>query len=255
MFMTRIPVGNAGSGESEDLAASTQYFPLVGVIVGGGAGLVFWLSQLMWSNTIAVTLCVLAAVLLTGGFHEDGLADVADRADVADSTGVWTAEKKLEVMRDSRIGTYGGLALIFCLILTVVTITDIANNAHQTDNTVLIVITTLVLAHVLGRWSSLLLIVTTPYARDNAANKVFVDEVTRQHLLVGSATALIVVFISAAFVSLAAFMAVAATGIVVVLSRAWFLKRIGGITGDCLGAANKIVEVCVYLSVAAALTS
>lgn len=247
MFLTRIPVGNAGSGDPDDLAASSQYFPLVGIIVGITLGIVYWLAQLVWSNEVAIILTMIKAMLVTGGFHEDGLADTAD------STGAWTKERKLEVMRDSRIGTYGGLALILALLLTTFALIDIANVAAVHDNSVLTVATCLIVAHVLGRWSSLVLIFTTQYARDDAANKTFVDGVNQHRVMVGTLITLVVLVI-ASVVSLTSILtSVLATVIVIVFSRRWFLKSIGGITGDCLGATNKLVEVCVYLSFAASL--
>lgn len=246
MFMTRIPVGNAGSGDPRHLAASTQYFPAVGIIIGAIAGLVYWLAQLLWSNSIAVVLCVIGAVLLTGAFHEDGLADVAD------SAGAWTTEKKLEIMRDSRIGTYGGLALILAVTLSVIALIDVSTG---TGNTVSVVIATLILAHTLGRWSSLVLIYTTQYARDNAANKVFVDGVNQHRLLIGSVTTLAVLMGCYFWLSFGAAIALLVALVCIYLSRRWFIRNIGGITGDCLGAANKLVEISVYLSVAASLST
>lgn len=248
MFLTRIPVGNAGSGDQNDLAASTQYFPMVGVIVGAVISCVFWFSQMLWSNELAITLSIIAAVMLTGGFHEDGLADVAD------SAGAWTKERKLEIMRDSRIGTYGSLALILALVLTILSLINVANTPVSHHSSVTLVALSLMLAHVLSRWSSLVLIYTTPYARDDAANKVFVDGVTKKRLSVGTITALLV--FSACFYALptSSLIALITACSVIALSRLWFLKNIGGITGDCLGAANKLVEVSIYLSFAATLT-
>lgn len=244
MFLTRIPVGNAGSGRPEDLAASTQYFPLVGVIVGAVASFVFWLSHLVLSNNIAVVLALVAATLITGAFHEDGLADVAD------SAGAWTKEKKLDIMRDSRIGTYGGLALILASLLTAMALIDISSKPNSVVSTT----ATLILAHVLGRWSSLAMIYMTNYARDDSANKIFVDGVNLHRLLIGSLIALIVIVVSYIPLNSSAFVAAFASLVVMLMARHWFLKQFGGITGDCLGAANKCVEISVYLSIAATLS-
>lgn len=245
MFLTRIPVGGAGSGDPDDLAASTQYFPLVGIIIGLAVSVVYWLTQLVWSNELAVILSMVFAILITGGFHEDGLADTAD------STGAWTKERKLEVMRDSRNGTYGGLALIFALLLTAFALIDIANHSLTNGSTLKTVVMCLTLAHVLGRWSSLALIYTTQYARDDAANKVFVDGVNRQRVIIGTLTSLAVLVISFTVSVPSTLAAVLVTFLNIALLRRWFMKSIGGITGDCLGAANKIVEISVYLSFAA----
>lgn len=245
MFLTRISVGNAGSGDPKDLAASTQYFPLVGIIVGLAVSVIYCVTQLIWSVEVAVILTMIFAVLITGGFHEDGLADVAD------STGAWTKEHKLEVMRDSRIGTYGGLALILAFLLTTFALIDIASHSTTNISTTKTVIVSLILAHTLGRWSSLALIYTTPYARDDAANKVFVNGVNQQRIITGTLITM-AVLVTGSIVSMSStLVSVLASCIVIILARRWFLKSIGGITGDCLGAANKLVEVSVYLSFAA----
>jgi len=248
MFMTRIPVGNAASGKPEDLAASTQYFPLVGIVIGAAAGLVYWISVTLWANSVAVVLAMLVAVLLTGGFHEDGLADVAD------SAGAWTAEKKLEIMRDSRIGTYGALALILCFMLGIAALIDVSNTTVEQEHTIGFILTTLILAHVLGRWSSLVLIDTTAYARDDATNKVFVESIGQRHIMIGNTTTLFVVIACHVVLSYAVIVAVLASAACIFLSRRWYIKKVNGITGDCLGATNKLVETSVYLSVAAYLS-
>ena len=247
MFLTRIPVGNAGSGSPNDLAESTQYFPLVGMVVGLAASFVYLLTQAIFSNEVGIILTMIFAVLITGGFHEDGLADFAD------STGAWTTTRKLEIMRDSRIGTYGALALILALLLTAFALIDIATEAAQNMNTTVLVATSLVVAHVLSRWSSLVLIFTTQYARDDAANKVFVDGVNLQRVLIGSFIGFSVLIVACIVSITSVMVSLVVTCIVIALARRWFIKSVGGITGDCLGAANKLVEISVYLSFAATL--
>ena len=261
MFLTRIPVGRSASGESADLAASTQYFPLIGLLVGVLVSIVFVLTNLLWSSDIAVALCLVSAVLLTGGFHEDGIADVAD------SAGAWTQEQKLDVMRDSRVGTYGALALVFIVLLKYLSLSGIAGivdlHNHETSSaisdadtakSVWLIIATLVLAHVLGRWSTLPLIRFTPYAREHSSNKVFAEGVTDRRLLVGSLITLVIMIACAFIVGIVVVYAFASACVVIALSRQWFMRSVGGITGDCLGAANQVVEVGVYLCVAAIVT-
>ena len=256
MFLTRIPVGRQGSGEPSDLAASTQYFPLVGILCGVLTSIVFTLANLLWSSDIAVAVCLASAVILTGAFHEDGLADVAD------SAGAWTQEQKLKVMRDSRVGTYGALALVMVVLLKFVTLSSIAElvgtssmeiDSSPTSRSVWIVFATLTLAHVLGRWSTLPLIFWTPYAREESANKVFAQGVTKQRLLVGSSIALAVIAVCATALGSVVFYAFACACIATFVSRHWFMRSIGGITGDCLGATNQVVELLVYLCVAGML--
>jgi cobalamin-5'-phosphate synthase (EC 2.7.8.26) len=110
MFLTRLPVGRWVRYEQSLLAHCTVYFPLVGAGVGAfGAG-VLWLGAMLVPLPLAVLLSMLSTVLLTGAFHEDGLADSADGFG-----GASDAARVLEIMRDSRIGTYGAIALWFLL--------------------------------------------------------------------------------------------------------------------------------------------
>ena len=256
MFLTRIPVGRSGSGEPEDLAASTLYFPLVGLLIGALVSLVFLVTNLFWNSDIAVVLCLLSAILLTGGFHEDGVADVAD------SAGVWTKEQKLDVMRDSRVGTYGALALMMVVLLKFVSLSSIAGQVNTTANQLQsidnihsqwTIAATLILAHVLGRWSTLPLIRFTPYARELSSNKVIAQGVTNRRLLVSSLMTLGVTTVCCLFLGSSTLYILIGVAIAIVLSRRWFIRSIGGITGDCLGAANQLVEVLVYLMVAGML--
>ena len=250
MFLTRLPVGQAASGKPEEFASSTQYFPLVGVLVGALLSLVFIAADQIWTSNIAVGLVLLAAVLLTGGFHEDGLADVAD------SAGAWTQERKLDIMRDSRIGTYGSLALVLVLLLKYAVLTSLAETSWLSDSsagtTTWSVAATLVLAHVLARWSILPMTRYTAYAREQSSNKVFADGVTSRRLLIGSLISLAVVVICSIELGAAAYGALLVTVAAIWLSRLWYLRAVGGITGDCLGATNQLVELLVYLCIAGA---
>lgn len=240
MFLTRIPVGNLGSGEPSDLAASMKYFPLVGVLIGALVSTVFVVASVFWNPAIATVITLIASVLFTGAFHEDGLADVAD------SAGAWSAERKLEVMRDSRVGTYGSLALILMMLLKFSALSTIAGQSQS----IWVMVATLIFGHVLARWSILPMIRLTPYARQDSNNRVFETGVTNERLFIGSAITLVVMTVSALVLGKAVFAALLMTCVAIVLSRRWYLRRIGGITGDCLGATNQVVEVLVYLCVA-----
>ena len=108
-FLTRVPVSSADLFTETRLAAAVRYYPLVGVLVGAVAGAVFWLAQLVFPITLAVVLATVASLWVTGAFHEDGFADACDGLG-----GGATRERALEIMRDSRLGTYGvsGLGLM-----------------------------------------------------------------------------------------------------------------------------------------------
>jgi len=195
MFLTRLPVGRWVRYEQSLLAHCTVYFPLVGAGVGAfGAG-VLWLCAMLLPLPLAVLLSMLSTVLLTGAFHEDGLADSADGFG-----GASNAERVLEIMRDSRIGTYGAIALWFLLTAKWTLLVQLSSLNIETA------MLSLIVAHTAGRWSSLWLLCFHEFALG----------------IVG------VAFLAS------------------VLSAKFSARRIGGITGDVLGAANQISEVSLY---------
>src|SRR5258705_7243163 len=110
-FLTRLPVPRVLKSSEAELGKAAAFFPLVGVIVGGGAALVFVLLQRVLPVSASVLCAIVFAAFITSGFHEDGLADTFDGFG-----GGWTKDRVLEIMRDSRIGTYRTLALIFVFI-------------------------------------------------------------------------------------------------------------------------------------------
>ncbi len=111
-YFTRIPIPAWVGWADDDLNRSSRYFPLVGIVVGAIAALVLMVGVSIWSAGIAVGLSMLVTILVTGGFHEDGLADSADGFG-----GGYTPDKGLTIMQDSRIGTFGALALVMALLL------------------------------------------------------------------------------------------------------------------------------------------
>lgn len=242
MFLTRLPTGKLASGEAAVLARSSRYFPLVGFGIGVllAAGLALLLE--VFPATVALGLMLLLSIRLTGAFHEDGLADVAD------SAGAFQVDRKLEIMRDSRVGTYGSLALILLVLIKLLSLWELV----QLD--VRWCLCALVTAHVLSRWSSVWLMVFVPYARPEAANKVVAEGVTLRRLVESTLLAVVLLVLLACWVSPAILLSLPVAWLVTVLAGRHFEKAFGGITGDCLGATNQLVEVAVYLSVLGALS-
>jgi adenosylcobinamide-GDP ribazoletransferase len=233
-FLTRIPLPGAARVDADLLARSAVWFPLVGAAVGGIGALVLVGAARVWSAPVAAALSLLATVLVTGAFHEDALADTADGLG-----GCQTRERMLEIMRDSRIGSYGAVALVISLALRMGCLTMLV--APEAAPAV-------VGAHVLARWSSLPLISFLPYVRAQGAGKPFVGGVTPVRVLTGTVLAAL---LAAVALGSDALVAGVAAGIVTALAGVFFRSRLGGITGDCLGAANQAVELTVYLVVLA----
>lgn len=235
-FLTRLPVARFASGEPAALSRATTWFPLVGLLIGSALGLaVIGLSSLL-PPSVAVIAVLVLGVVLTGGFHEDGLADVAD------SAGAFALDSKLSIMRDSRVGTYGALALILLLLARYAVLGDLV----WTDWT--LVLGALIAAHVLARWSSVLLMTWLPYARAEAANKVVAQGVTSTQLLLSSAVVAVCLIPVAVLEWPLAVLAVPVALAVTALAGLWFRRSFGGITGDCLGAANVLIEISILLT-------
>ncbi len=236
-FLTRLPLSRFASGDPEVMARATLLFPLVGLLIGSMVGLVFIGAAAVMPPSLAVLATLVVGVLLTGGFHEDGLADVAD------STGAFGREAKLKIMRDSRIGTYGALALILLIVARLMLLSDLVWNTWG------VVLGALIAAHALARWSSVLLMAWLPYARAEATNKTIAQGVTTSGAAIASGFALGSVLIAVLVGGPLLLVSVPVAVTAALLSGWWFKRSFGGITGDCLGAANVVVEIAVLSSV------
>jgi adenosylcobinamide-GDP ribazoletransferase len=251
-FLTRIPVGFIPH-DATDLPAAATYFPFVGLLVGGAGAIVFALAVMLWPPTLAVILSVAFTVWLTGAFHEDALADALDGFG-----GGWDRAQVLAIMKDSRIGSYALVGVVLVLgakIAALRGIFDFAPVDHRfVRGGTLAVGRALVAAHVIGRWSSVALIADHAYVRAtglderSGVGRPFAGAVTRTRLAIATAVALL---ITVAVLERATLAVVIVAGAVVWLAGRYFERRIGGITGDALGAANQLVELAVYLTLAA----
>lgn len=241
-FLTRIPIAKRMTFADRDLRCSVAYFPLVGIFVGAFAALVLALSMQVWSSLVSVVLSLGATVLLTGAFHEDALADTLDGFG-----GGWTREQVLEIMRDSRVGSYALVGVVLVILAKVAALNDIATGQSLRGAAA-----TLITAHTLGRWSSVLLMRVHAYARlaDGQAGTgtPFIAATNVVHFAVATIVAVAAPIIALSYVG---GIAIAVTVFITLLAGRYYVHRIGGYTGDTLGATNQIVELAVYLLVAA----
>lgn len=232
MFFTRLPVPAGWGGRPEDLQRAAAYFPLVGWLVGGVAALTWWLAARVWPPAIASGVSMVATLLLTGAFHEDGFADVCDGFG-----GGYTKERILEIMRDSRVGAFGAIGVTVMLGLKWQAVAHLPGAAAPA---------LLVAGHVLSRTASVALMAVLSYVREDAAKaKPIATQLGGGRLLValatgGAALALLPAQAVGAILALVAVWAMLA---------AWFRQRLGGYTGDCLGAAQQVAELVFYLTV------
>lgn len=255
-FFTRVPViGRLAEwvGYSpEMLRRSAAHFPGVGWLVGGlAAGVYAGLAAVLpdggYTPLLLAVLSTVFTVRLTGAFHEDGLADVADGLG-----GSYDKERALDIMKDSRIGAYGALALVLALLLKV-TLLAVLGEADPA-----LACSALFFAHVLSRFLPLGLIRLLPHVGDTARSKSkpLADQISGAGLLVAALW-------TAAAVALAAWWLPDARlwlggGLAAVLAWLWMwrylVRRLQGYTGDCLGATQQVSEIAIYFGLAVALT-
>ncbi len=225
-FLTRIPVGRAIAFDSKDVARAAGWFPLVGLLLGAiAAGVAYLLRGHLPFLLVAVILVTLEA-LLTGALHFDGLADTADGFG-----GGKDRESMLRIMRDHAIGSYGGTAIALLVALKVIAYAALLEGDRWFP--------AILIAPVLGRWSILLLTAWLPYARETAS---VVREMGVTALVSGTV-------IAAAAVSPLWRRWLAGAAVVVVSAAFGFYcnHKIGGITGDTLGANLQLCECAVLV--------
>ncbi len=234
-FMTRLPTPALKAWPEDGVARSAIYYPVVGWIVGAICAAVLLIADRFWPPLIGAALSTVVGLLITGGLHEDGLADTADGLG-----GGRTPERRLQIMKDSRIGAYGVLALWAML-----TVKTLAVAAMPPPRAAL----ALVLAHGAAR-ALPTLVMTQPYAGDPARAKLGAARV-RPH---AAAIAAILGLGALAFIPwpqavLGLALAAVAAGLIAFTAR----RLIGGWTGDVLGAVEQVAEAALLLGFSASL--
>jgi adenosylcobinamide-GDP ribazoletransferase len=232
-FLTRVPLGRYVAVDAADVARGAVAFPLVGAGVGAVAGGVALAADQALPPLVSAALAVATAALVTGAMHLDALADTAD------ALGASTRDQALAIMRDSRIGSFGAVALALDLLVKVGCVAALVDGEH--------VLAALVAAGALSRATSLPLAVALPYPR--AGGGVLTGRVSpvaaSAAVVLATALALLVWW------STGLWLVVTAAAVGAVLGF-WFRSWLGGATGDCLGAATELCETAV-LVVAVAL--
>lgn len=238
-FFTRIPVPRWVGYSPVWLNASARHFPAVGLFVGVLAAGVFVAAGLRFPGIVAAWICVAFTVWLTGAFHEDGLADTCDGLG-----GAVSRERALEIMKDSRLGTYGAVGLVIVLALKTHALAALPT---------LWAASALVISHTLSRSMSVLLIRSLPYAGDldKAKAKPLATQLGATGVVVAllwsvvPVVALVGINPSLWGGCLASVLAAFATAL---WCHRWFRRRVGGFTGDLLGATQQLSELAIVLT-------
>ena len=240
-FLTRVPVPRAVGFEPDWLNQSARHFSAVGLCVGAVGALVLVIAAQVFPPAVAVGLSMAATLCLTGGFHEDGLADTFDALG-----GAVSRERALAIMKDSRIGSYGAIALVIVLGLKAATLASLSASSLAQA------VAALLLAHTASRSAAVLLIRTLAYAGDVDHAKA--KPLARRVSAGGAGVALgWLVLFSAALVWMApAYAGAVAVSLILgsigaLVCAGWLRRRLGGYTGDGLGATQQITELLVLL--------
>lgn len=219
-FLTIVPVPAPAMAPG----AAAVWYPAAGALIGLAVALA-------WHSPLQATLAILTAVAVTGGLHEDGLADVCDAVRAGR-----TRERMLEILKDSRIGTYGALAIVLSVLVRWQAMTRLTGNVWWS----------LALVFAASRASMVLLAASTPAAAPGLGSQ-FRDSLPRA---AAPLVVLQVLGLAAASADLRLWLPVAAAGLSVVCVRAWLLRRLGGFTGDCLGLQCQIAEASALVVLA-----
>lgn len=237
VFYTRIPCPNWVDHDQSYLEQATKYLPVIGWIVGGLSGFVFYLTSLILPPSISILLSMITSVFITGGFHEDGFADTCDGFG-----GGWTKEKILSIMKDSVLGTYGVIGLIIILLLKYLVLTELYY-LLSTDQMFL----TIIIGHSISRTTAIWLVFTDQYVRVDKESKA--RSIAKQMSTVSFFLTNIL-----GFSTMALLLDIRVLGVIPALMTIkvyfsnYFKKWIGGYTGDCLGAVQQVAEITFYLN-------
>ena len=249
-FLTRVPAPRWVGFEPEWLNRSARHFPAVGLFVGAVAALALALAQTVFPPAVAVGLSMAATVLLTGAFHEDGWADTCDALGGGAGVG---RERTLVIMKDSRIGAYGTVGLVLMLGLKAAALTAMP---------LALALPALLFAHCASRAAAVALIRWLPYAGDieHAKAKPLAQRISAGGLAVALGwVVLLGIALGLAIPALhgpSLWPALALASLFAAGSTAWcarwFLRRLGGYTGDTLGATQQLAELMVLMAFLAA---
>ena len=238
MFLTRIPVPKNIDHSHAMLQRSARYFSWVGIVVGTIGGAVFFLSARVFSSPLAIAFSMLATILTTGAFHEDGFADCCDAFG-----GGWTKEKILAIMKDSRLGTYGVTGLMGILCFKFLLLQEFCSRLAP-----LPVAGIIIAAHSSSRLMPVFIMQQYEYVQDTDLSKskpLANRKLTMPEIMVALTGGLVACAFLPTVYWLAFVLVLPAAG----LTGRYYKKWIGGYTGDCLGATQQLSEIIFYAGV------
>lgn len=239
-YFTRLPVPGWVAFAPEKLGQAARFLPLVGWVVAAIGAAVYWLAAQALPVDIAVVLSMAATVRVTGAFHEDGWADTCDGLG-----GGWTKARVLEIMKDSRIGSFGAIGLVLLILGKYLALSHLGAE-HDYP-----LVAALLVAHPLSRLAAVSLMAVLDYARadDSSKSAPVARRLSAAELGLASLFGVLPLLLLNPQEALAALLATAA---VTLWALRTFARRLGGYTGDCLGATQQLAEVAIYFGILAA---
>ena len=226
-FLTKLPIHLPNIPTPKQNAYSVLYYPLIGVLMG----VILWIGAIYLPVPTIAKGAILTAfwVWITGGLHLDGLADSIDGF----VGGYGNQQKTLDIMKDPHIGAMGVMAIVIALLLKFAFIVELLKMGYFLG---------LVIAPIFGRLSLLFLLLTTPYVRQNGLGLALSQHLPKKLTLMVLLLSLLAIFIISINIAMMTIFIFLLMGLYL---RQWFIQRIGGITGDTLGAGVEMMEVLI----------
>lgn len=240
-FFSRVPISASINFKAFPFYLGNVYFPMIGLLYALLCFAVYSVAQSLFDPTISIILMLIAGLLFTGAFHEDGLADICDGLG-----GGYNKQQRLNIMKDSQIGTYGSIGLILLFALKITLLSRLAIQPN------LFFLEVLISAAVLSRFSALCLIQCCDYAREDDSSKSTSSShrLPLSYLIFAMSYSLLTIcWMPLLWILLIVTMMIIST----LLCRVYFNHQIGGYSGDCLGFLQQLNEVLIMLIVIALL--
>ena len=227
-FLTRMRIVRQTVWTAEDFGRSTRFFPLVGLVLGICYALAAWiLVSVLGMRVLTAALLLILPLLLTGGLHADGFMDTAD--------GVFSGrerERKLEIMKDSRVGSFGVVAFVLLMFLQFALLLDMSPP---------LLVSVFFVMPIIGRMAMVLAVSCFPYARADGMGKTFADMADRRTVAIAAVTTSVLVIPIGLLATLALVLGI----VFALLFCRWMTAILGGVTGDVYGAATVLTETIV----------
>jgi adenosylcobinamide-GDP ribazoletransferase len=236
-FLTRIPVNMSLPCERDNFRKASIFFPIIGLIVGSIQWIIYELLAGILPSDAVIVIVILAGIIITGALHIDGLGDTCDGFFAFKGN-----DRIIEIMKDSRIGTYACIVIVMDLLLKYTLFTYIV---HQFSVAIIVV-------PVISRFSLVLLGFRGKYAKCTCSLNLFIGNIGRSQLLISFIITVVILMVIIDLKYLAVMLLLVAF-IVTFLFNSFCEKKIGGLTGDTLGANNELVEIMILILIAAVM--